>query len=174
MLAATAIPSHLKDHPAAGQPGYIAGYGATAGELPLHALQLQLRPDQIWCLPVVQSNGSLRFGPWRPGDALVNNRFGIPEPDLALDSLLDPQSLTVAFLPLLAFARDGQRLGMGAGYYDRSFAFRQQTPAPPWLIGVGYSFQEFGGADPAPWDVPMDAVVTEHELIVCEPKRGTA
>ena len=65
----------------------------------------------------------------------------------------------------LAAFRGGQRLGTGGGFYDRSLAFRRDTPAPPWLVGAAYSFQELEALESEAWDVPMDAVVTEKELI---------
>lgn len=168
MFAAETIATHLPTHPSFQQPGYIAGYWATGGELPLHVVQLKLRTDQIWCLPVLQDDGTLRFAPWRSGDALISNRFGIPEPDLAPDSLLDPDAMNLVLVPLLGFARTGHRLGMGGGYYDRTFAFRLHQPSPPYLIGVGYDFQEIVQFTPETWDVPLDAVVTERELIFCQ------
>jgi len=165
MAAAEAITTHLLTHPALARVGYVAGYWASGGELPLHVLQLRLRPDQIWCLPCVQPDGLLRFAPWRPGDPLVTNRYGIPEPNVATGSLLEPQELHLALVPLLGFDRRGHRLGMGGGYYDRSFAFRHTAPAPPTLIGIGYAMQELPPIAERHWDVPLDAVVTEKELI---------
>lgn len=167
MRAADAIVGHLLDHPLFAQPGYVAGYWAVGGELPLHVLQMRLRPDQVWCLPCIEADDTLRFAPWRPGDELVSNRYGIPEPALAVESQLSPDDVSVILMPLLGFTRAGQRLGMGAGFYDRSLAFRQRLPAPPALIGVGYTFQEVSDLESDSWDVPLDAVVTEAELMIC-------
>jgi 5-formyltetrahydrofolate cyclo-ligase len=96
---------------------------------------------------------------------LVTNRYGIPEPNVATGSLLEAQELHLALVPLLGFDRRGHRLGMGGGYYDRSFAFRHESPAPPTLIGIGYAMQELPPIAEQHWDVPLDAVVTENELI---------
>ena len=167
MRAAEAIVPLLLDHPAFVEPGYVAGYWAMGGELPLHVLQMRLRPDQVWCLPCIQPDNSLRFAPWRPGDELVSNRFGIPEPALAAESQLLAEELSLILMPLLGFTRAGERLGMGAGFYDRSLAYRQGHPAPPALIGVGYSFQEVPTLASESWDVHLDAVLTEREFIIC-------
>lgn len=167
MRAAEAIVPLLLAQPAFAEPGYVAGYWAMGGELPLHVLQMRLRPDQIWCLPCIQPDNSLRFAPWRPGDELTSNRFGIPEPALAAESQLLAEELSVILMPLLGFTRTGERLGMGAGFYDRSLAYRQGHPAPPALIGVGYGFQEVPALASEPWDVRLDAVLTEREFIVC-------
>jgi 5-formyltetrahydrofolate cyclo-ligase len=167
MHAAEAVAGHLQAHPSFTGTGYVAGYWAMAGEVPLHVLQMRLNPGLIWCLPCIQPDNSLRFAPWRPGDELASNRFGIPEPALGADSQLPAEAMAVILLPLLAFTRSGGRLGMGGGYYDRSLSFRQRQPAPPVLIGAGYAFQELPSLPGDPWDVRLDAVVTERELVSC-------
>jgi 5-formyltetrahydrofolate cyclo-ligase len=149
--------------------GYVAGYWAVDGEVPLHALLSGPR-DFVYCLPVLQPGKTLRFAPWRAGDALVQNRHGIPEPDLAAESLLDPAALDVVLLPLLGFDRRGNRLGTGGGYYDRSFAFLRALAdgAPrPRLVGIAHALQELPAIAAEAWDVPLDLVVTERETIDC-------
>lgn len=141
--------------------GHVAGYWATDGEIALHAWQVQLPAECIYCLPVLQSGG-LAFAPWQPGDALRSNRFGIPEPDVAADALIDPSRMALVVVPLVAFDRSGNRLGMGGGWYDRSFAFRQHQPAPPWLVGAAYAEQRIESIDAADWDVRLDAVCTDE------------
>jgi len=165
MAAAESLSSSLLAHPRFPALGYVAGYWAMDGEVPLHILQMRLGEGRVWCLPCIQPDGSLLFGPWRPGDALVSNQYGIPEPDLAPGSLLSPRDMAVVVLPLVGFTRAGQRLGTGGGFYDRSFAFRHESPAPPWLVGAAYSFQQLGTLESQPWDVPLDAIATESEFI---------
>jgi 5-formyltetrahydrofolate cyclo-ligase len=165
MAAAEAVAQRLLAHPRFPASGYVAGYWAMHGEVPLHLLQMHLGEGRVWCLPCVQPDRSLRFAPWRPGDALVANEFGIPEPDLAPGSTLAAAEMAVVVLPLVAFSRDGQRLGTGGGYYDRSLAFRRDAPAPPWLVGAAYSFQQVDALSARAWDVRMDAIATESELI---------
>jgi 5-formyltetrahydrofolate cyclo-ligase len=167
MHAAEGVAAHLQQHPSFASTGYVAGYWAMHGEVPLHVLQMHLGSGLVWCLPCIQPDGSLRFAPWRPGYGLTSNRFGIPEPALASESQLPAEAMAVILLPLLGFTRFGQRLGMGGGYYDRSLAFRRQQPAPPILIGVGYGFQELSAIPTDPWDVALDAVATERELLSC-------
>ena len=143
-----------------GIAGHVAGYWAVGGEVPLHAVQSSLEPLQSWCLPVLHDDGRLRFAEWRAGQALAPNRHGIPEP---VDSpLIEGDALAVVLVPLLAFGNQGQRLGQGGGWYDRSFA--SNAPSGPLLIGVGYAWQQADDLVAEPWDVPLDAVVTEREL----------
>lgn len=131
------------------------------GEIALHVWQLRLPRECVYCLPVLCEDQRLRFAPWRPGDALVSNRYGIPEPDVSIASLLVPEQMSLAVLPLVGFDDDGNRLGMGGGWYDRSFAFRHGADAPPYLVGAAFALQQVARAQPQPWDVRLDAVCTE-------------
>jgi len=162
LAAADAVARRFRDDPDRfGHPGYVAGYWAMAGELPLHALQLKLYPGQVWCLPCVRGDDTLGFAPWRAGDEVRPNRYGIPEPDVPEGAWLRPEEMHLVLLPLLAFDAAGHRLGTGGGYYDRSFAFRSRAPAPPLLVGVGYGFQRVESLPVEAWDVPLDAALTD-------------
>lgn len=165
--AADRLAAHLLALPFAPQEGYVAGYWATDGEIALHAWQLRLPRECVYCLPVLHEDGRLRFAPWRPGDPLVSNRHGIPEPDLAPASLLEPEQMGLVVTPLVGFDERGHRLGMGGGWYDRSFAFRQRQLAPPWLVGAAFDAQRVDLLDRADWDVALDAVCTETITLDC-------
>lgn len=88
----------------------------------------------------------------------ATNRHGIPEP--VEGAVIDPNRLDLVIVPLVGYGDQGQRLGAGAGWYDRTFAFRLQQPAPPWLAGFAYAGQRCA-LRAEPWDVPMDFVLTE-------------
>ncbi|BBD80904.1 5-formyltetrahydrofolate cyclo-ligase [Aerosticca soli] len=147
----------------------IAGYWAHDGELPLNlVIPPLIARGQRFLLPMLTAERSLRFAPWQPGDPVAPNRHGIPEP-VAPREWFAPFQLDLVLVPLLAFDRRGRRLGTGGGYYDRSFAFlnEQPRPAEPLLVGVGYAFQELPDIEAADWDVPLDYVATDRELIDC-------
>ena len=95
------------------------------------------------------------------------NHLGILEPIRM--RALPARYLDRVFLPLVGFDAAGNRLGMGAGYYDRAFAFRRLRSAwrQPRLIGVGYSLQQLPHIAPGRFDVPLDLVVTEKGIINC-------
>ena len=112
----------------------------------------------------------LIFQRWSVGDPVEPNRFGIPEPVAA--EILAASALDVVLLPAVGFDRQGHRLGTGGGYYDRTFAFRKQSPAPPLLIGIAFACQEVEAIEVATWDVDLDWVVTEREAINCARVRG--
>ncbi|MBJ7516807.1 MAG: 5-formyltetrahydrofolate cyclo-ligase, partial [Stenotrophomonas sp.] len=59
----------------------------------------------------------------------------------------------------------GGRLGMGGGWYDRSFAFRHDRPAPPWLVGAAFAVQQVDALAVASWDVAVDAICTEADTL---------
>lgn len=141
---------------------HVAGYWAADGEIPLHVWQLRLPPDVTYCLPVLHEDGCLRFAPWSAGEPVQPNRYGIPEPVVEPTALLSPESLDLVVVPLVGFDHRCHRLGMGGGWYDRSFAFRRHRPSPPRLVGAAFAFQQVEGALPSKdWDVQLDAVCTD-------------
>jgi 5-formyltetrahydrofolate cyclo-ligase len=158
---ADALAQHLLALPFAPDSGYVAGYWAMDGEIALHAWQLRLPKTCIYCLPVLGQDQRLHFAPWRSGDPLVSNRFGIPEPDVAPGSLLAADAMALIVLPLVGFDEHGHRLGMGGGWYDRSLAFRHAAAPPPYLVGAAFDLQRLPAIAAEPWDVRLDAVCTE-------------
>ena len=169
MAAALGLRRSLEQLPEYHTDVRVAGYWAAGGELPLNLVipPLAMR-SQRFLLPLLARNKELHFAPWRDGDAVAPNRYGIPEP-VAPREWFAPFQLDLVLVPLLAFDRRGRRLGHGGGYYDRSFAFLkdQARPTEPLLVGVAYDFQEVEQLDEQPWDVPLDYVATDRELIDC-------
>lgn len=95
------------------------------------------------------------------------NRWGIREPRLVLSACISPAMLDLVLMPLVGFDREGRRLGMGKGFYDRAFAQRQSGRKKPMLIGVGHCCQEVAPGEivEAPWDVRLDQLVTPVESL---------
>lgn len=162
--AADHLAARLLALPFAPQRGHVAGYWAMDGEIALHRWQLTLPDTVTYCLPVLHDN-VLRFAPWRPGQALRQNRFGIPEPDLDPADTRDAAAMDLVVTPLVGFDAQGGRLGMGGGWYDRSFAFRHDRPAPPWLVGAAFAVQQVDALPVASWDVAVDAICTEADTL---------
>lgn len=136
----------------------IAGYAAVASELDLSPLYAQL--DVELALPAIDDAGLMQFRRWQPGEPLVPGPFAIAQPD-RLAVVIEPHAFDAVLLPLLGFDGRGVRLGSGAGYYDRCFAFRCRQ-AGPVLIGVAFAVQQFDALPVDPWDVRLDAVVSER------------
>lgn len=145
----------------------IGVYMCTAGEVDCGSIIATAwqRKKRVFA-PVLRGR-RLVFAPMQPSTKLATNRFGILEPVYQDSSLLSLRQLDIVITPLLAFDRQLNRIGMGAGYYDRSFAFsrNQGTWQHPLLVGVAYSFQRIAAIRPNSWDVPLHVVITEKECI---------
>jgi len=163
IAAAESIASRLLALPFAPVSGYVAGYWAMDGEIALSSWQVRLPRACVYCLPVLHEDGRLRFAPWRGGAPLVSNRHGIPEPDVPADALLPAESMSLVVAPLVGFDMRGHRLGMGGGWYDRTFAFRRDRAALPVLVGAAFDAQQIDTVSPQPWDMPLDALCTESD-----------
>jgi 5-formyltetrahydrofolate cyclo-ligase len=136
------------------RPGsVVAGYWPLAGEIDprplLHALAAQ---GFELCLPATPAPGRpLAFHAWRPGDALVTGRYGTRH---STGEELAPNYILV---PLLAFDVQGNRLGYGGGYYDRTFLLHPKA----FRVGCAFSAQEMADVPTGPGDVRLHAVATE-------------
>jgi len=117
-------------------------------------------------LPVLSAihHNRLHFLPYALGDTLMANSFGIPEPVLHSRRLPALMRLDLVLTPLVGFDEQGNRLGMGGGFYDRTFAFlrRRQSWRKPHLLGVAFDVQKSPTTLPhQSWDVSLEGVVTE-------------
>lgn len=105
-------------------------------------------------LPHVTSRESpARFHAWHPGEPLIAGPLGLQQPSTD-NAEMEPD---IILTPLLAFDAALNRLGQGAGHYDRVF---ERLPAA-WRIGVAWSVQRVETLVTDPWDVPLHGVVTE-------------
>ena len=108
----------------------------------------------------------LWFAAIHEGGKLSVNRFGIPEPHQSARRMVDARALDLIVMPLVAFDGSGNRIGMGGGFYDDTLAFLNQRCAwkRPRLVGVAYDFQRVDALHSHPWDVPLQAIVTEERI----------
>ena len=106
---------------------------------------------------VVDRATPLRFLRWDPEVVLGSGPFGLSQPAADAEPLVPDIVLT----PLVAFDRARNRLGQGAGHYDRAFAAWPDARR----IGVAWSVQEVAAIPADSWDVPLHAIATEREWI---------
>ena len=144
----------------------LAAYIANDGEIdPAPLLRAARAAGKRVLLPRLRGR-RLEFVGWRGAAALRRNRFDIPEPVGAATALA---RIDVVCLPLVGFDRSGGRLGMGGGFYDRTFAAlvrkNRNGARGPRLIGCGYAFQEVARLPHEAWDVHLTGVVTERECL---------
>ncbi len=118
-------------------------------------------------LPVLRPflDNSLWFARYTADMQLVSNRYGIAEPQSVHRQRVKPLALDLVLMPLVGFDLQGNRLGMGGGYYDRSFAFllRRSSWKKPCLVGLAYDFQQLKKLPAQAWDVPLTAVATDTD-----------
>ena len=175
LAAERAIVRHLKQLHVFRPGAKVAVYLAMPGEVSLtRGCGPAARAGALLYAPRIVSRRRLamNFLPLGPRRRTATNFYGIAEPTGGPDRRLTPLQFDTIVVPLLGFDRRGVRLGMGAGYYDRALR-RRLDPARafrrPRLIGVAYACQELPSIASAPWDVPLDYVVTESEIIRCCP-----
>jgi len=111
---------------------------------------------------VVKKKSPLVFRLYQPGDALLAGSYGEQIP-----AETAPEATpTILVIPLLAFTREGGRLGYGGGYYDRTLEKLRMSGNP---LAVGYAFgaQEVDALPLSPLDQPLDWIVTERGAIRC-------
>ncbi|HAJ91599.1 MAG TPA: 5-formyltetrahydrofolate cyclo-ligase [Gammaproteobacteria bacterium] len=154
-------------HPLVLRSHRVAAYLASDGEIdPAPLLQTLWSANKQVYLPVLApfSPEQLWFARFDPGDILAFNRFGIPEP--VRRRLIKPSALDLVLTPLVAFDTAGHRIGMGGGFYDRTFAFlqRRQHWHKPNLVGLAYEFQKQATIKPNNWDIPLNAIATEAHV----------
>ena len=164
-LAADALCTRLLKLDAYLDARRIGAYFAVNGEIGLAPLIERALADgkQVF-LPNLDRE-ALRFAPYFDGQKMRANRFRLPEPDVDDTEMLSPNALDLVLAPLTVFDADGNRIGMGGGFYDRSFAFRKDpTVLRPVLIGVAHELQRVDHIEPKDWDVRLDLVVTDHAV----------
>ena len=124
--------------------------------------------NKQYYLPVLSNkkNQGLEYVEVTKNSVFKNNQFSIPEPIHTEESLISTDTLDLVIVPLVGFDRKGNRLGMGGGYYDRCFAFKKHKQTKPILMGFAYDFQEVEPLNAEEWDVPLDSIATESELII--------
>jgi len=148
----------------------IACYMAMDGEIDLMPImEIAWAMGKDVCLPVLCTyhNNKLWFAKFRENDRLVPNKYGIFEPVMSKTKRVSVRSIDLVLTPLVAFDTNGTRLGMGGGYYDRSFAFlrHRQKWLKPRLMGVAYELQRVAPLTRQPWDIPLNSIATESSLV---------
>ena len=147
----------------------IAFYLANDGELdPAPLLAIAWSMGKSCYLPVLTANHdkSLLFAPYEPGDPLVYNRYGIGEPHVAARYREKAKILDLIVVPLVAFDDEGNRIGMGGGYYDRTLGYLNSRSSwlKPKLVGIGYDLQRVKSINNESWDVPLTYICTESMI----------
>ncbi len=140
-------------------PRTLAYCASVRGEFDAQAL-VSLLIERGWraAMPIVEApDAPMSFRHWAPGVAMNVDRYGIPIP--AEGEAVTPD---IVLLPLVAFDRQGFRLGYGGGYFDRTLAALVPRPLS---IGVGFELARVEDIRPQQHDIRLDAIVTEAGIV---------
>lgn len=144
----------------------IAFYQVADGEIdPRMLLDLALSEGKSCFLPVIQQDNPefVSFAPYDANTELVPNKWGIAEP--LASEVISPTNFDVVFVPLVGFSKNCFRLGMGKGFYDRTFSFKIfNRRSSPMLVGLAHESQLVDSFPVESWDVRLDAVATEKKI----------
>lgn len=137
----------------------VATYVKSGSEAdPTVLTALARRSGKTIALPrLADREAPLVFRIWKPDDPLEQAPFGFRQPAASAP----PAAPDLILAPLVGFDRNLNRLGQGAGHYDRAFAALPDS----LRIGIAWSIQEVEALPADPWDVRIDAVLTEKEWI---------
>jgi len=136
----------------------IGGYYPYNHEVnPINILEKFEKLDYQISLPKIKKNSQMDFFHWSKKDLLVINKYGIPEP--TSDKVIYPNILLV---PLVAFDKDLNRVGYGAGFYDR-YIKKIKKIKKIVTIGLAYSFQKVRKIPVKKHDIKLDFIVTDEE-----------
>ena len=149
----------------------IACYFAADGEIATDAIIERIwRTGRTCYMPILtyMIGERLWFAPVTPNSKFVVNRLGILEPAAASRKLIDARELDLILMPLVGFDQQGNRIGMGGGFYDRTLGFLHHRSKwfRPRLMGLAHTLQQTDTLSPNPWDVPLDAVATDSNLLM--------
>ena len=140
---------------------HIALYLSFDGEISTDKLIkiLWAQGKQVY-LPVLHpfNPNHLLFLRYLPDTPMLKNKFGIWEPKLNVQSVLPLEGLDILFTPLVAFDKQGNRLGMGGGFYDRTLQNWRNSSFIP--VGLAHQCQQVEQLPTEAWDVPL------HQILV--------
>lgn len=146
---------------------HVACYWPVKGEMDVTpVIEHARRYNKHVYLPVIVGDDTIKFALYEPDMPMRENKYHIPEPDVPEDQLRNPEDMDLVLVPLVVFDSYGHRLGMGSGFYDRTFSFLRENPhlGKPCLVGVAHEFQHTSELPTHPWDVPTRLIVTEERV----------
>jgi len=150
---------------------HVALYIENDGELATQRIAQALWGAGKFCyLPLLphEPDTCMMFSPWMPSSIMMANRFGILEPQCDAAKHIKGEALDCVYFPLVGFDEWGARIGMGGGFYDRTFTNKNQLSKVPLLIGLAHDIQKVAQRIPQEkWDIKLDGIVTETKAYIC-------
>ncbi len=145
----------------------LAFYIATNNEVdPIFIIQHCQKLGNITALPkIVPNQPALDFKLYNIGDKLI--------PNIIYPNLLEPEEQNqniiadIVFVPLLAFDKNCNRIGMGGGFYDATISYSKKHNRQQIFIGLGYDWQNCPEISPDKWDETLDYIIFKNNIISC-------
>ena len=167
--AARGLLYQILKHPLYQRSRRIAFYLPNDGEIdPTLALLKALDRNKECYLPVLYRGGENRllFGRTLTLTNMKLNRFGIPEPNVAKYGWVFSNELDLILAPLVAFDDEGNRIGMGGGFYDSSLKHLRlnRNWQRPYVLGLAHEFQRIESIGRNAWDIPLRGAITDQQI----------
>ncbi|MBN3564641.1 5-formyltetrahydrofolate cyclo-ligase [Aliamphritea spongicola] len=166
-LASQGLLRTIRRLPAFKKSKNVAIYLASDGEIDAKPII-----DLCWSLgkncylPILHpvKHNRLWFMPYTPRTRLHNNKYKILEPAEVKQPRRPAWAMDLVLLPLVAFDPQGGRLGMGGGYYDRTFSFKQKwrQGGGTKMIGLAHDLQKVEKLEIASWDIPLEGIASDQ------------
>ncbi|MEM8593607.1 MAG: 5-formyltetrahydrofolate cyclo-ligase [Pseudomonadota bacterium] len=121
-----------------------------------------LRSGKQCFLPCIQDDKHMHFKAHHRTTPLTQNRYRIPEPRFG--KRVHSRHMDLVITPLTSVDSHGTRIGMGGGYYDRTFAFKQRARHTQ-LIGLSSTPVSQQRLPKDPWDIQLDGVLTPSTFL---------
>ncbi len=164
-LASQSVIQHISIHEKISLAQHIAVFLSFDGEISTQPLIEYLwQQNKKVYLPVVDPflEAHLLFVPYHKSTSLIRKKWNIFEPPLEQTQVIPFEKLNILFVPLVAFDKNGQRLGVGGGFYDRTL--QKAISTGPYAIGLAHDFQQVKSFPIAKWDMPLPEIVTQSKI----------
>ncbi|WP_100103593.1 5-formyltetrahydrofolate cyclo-ligase [Candidatus Hamiltonella defensa] len=163
--AVQSVIQHVSIHEKISLAQHIGVFLSFDGEIPTQPLIEYLwQQNKKVYLPVVDPvlEAHLLFVPYHKSTPLIRNKWNIFEPPLEPTQVIPFEKLNILFVPLVAFDKNGQRLGMGGGFYDRTL--QKAVSKGPYPIGLAHDCQRVKNFPIAQWDIPLPEIMTPSKI----------
>jgi 5-formyltetrahydrofolate cyclo-ligase len=164
VLASQKLAQQYQQHFKSLQSTNIAIYLTNDGELDTgHLIETLFNVGHSLYVPKISTSqpGEMKFCRLKSDREFITNRFGIKEP--LINEFIDIVEIEIIFLPLTAFDINGNRLGMGGGFYDRVLS-KEHHPSLK-SIGLAYDFQEIEHCPVQSFDQPLNNLLTPTRML---------
>ncbi|MCV2883463.1 5-formyltetrahydrofolate cyclo-ligase [Aestuariibacter sp. AA17] len=145
----------------------VACYLANDGEIDLTpTIEYCWQQNIQIALPVLHpfSQGHLLFLNYHHNTLMKANHYGIAEPKLACTDVIPLANIDLILAPLVAFDAEGNRLGMGGGFYDRTLAPINRNSLNTQVVGVAHKCQQADHLPSEHWDIPLAKIITPKQV----------